>query len=257
MPISSGCTANCTRAASPFDGTWVDDLSSQVAADHADVYLVADGAYRCDSCAPPRAYPADGKPRQVPGDPETLSESVAVAGPRTIVTRIVSAEMVRETTMTVADDDKTATYVALDQWPGLAERLRTEYLARRVAQTPAGAHPVSGSWLAVRYVQVPEAYRSITLRDSGDGLSRSNFRHGRYTAKYGGPPVPLQGLSTKGDFTVTVSKPDERTRVETIRLNGKPVVERTFRLSPDGQTMETAARDPASGEVFRITSHRK
>jgi hypothetical protein len=163
--------AGSAWAASPFDGHWVDDLKTQIVADHADVYLVKDGAYRCDSCEPRRAYPADGHPRPVPGDASVISESVRVAGPHAIVTRIVETDMVRETTMTVAADDKTATYVALDRWPSVKAPLRTEYLARRVAPTPAGSHPVSGSWLGVRYVEVPEAYRSIDLKDTDAAFS--------------------------------------------------------------------------------------
>ena len=243
------------HAASPFDGRWVDDLKTQMADQPTDVYLVADGTYRCDSCSPPRAYPDDGKPRPVPGDTYAISESVAITGPRTIVTRTVGPDMIRETTMTVAPDDRTATYIALDQWPNLKDRLRTEYLAKRTAPTPPGAHPVSGSWLGVAYVEVPEAYRSVELKDTARQFSRYNFRHGHYTATYGGPPVPLQGVD--GGYTVTVARPDDRTRVETILLAGKPVNERTYRLSADGQSMETTVRDPATGRRFRATSHRK
>jgi hypothetical protein len=58
-------------------------------------------------------------------------------------------------------------------------------------------------------------------------------------------------------LTITVTRPDARTRVETVLSHGKPVNERTYRISADGLSLETAVRDPESGEVFRITSHRK
>ncbi len=241
--------------ASPFNGVWVDNLDTHVTADHTDVYLVAGGNYRCASCRPPRGYPADGVARAIPGDMDTISEAVTVIGPRAIVTRIVGPDMVRETTMTVSSDNKAATYVSLDQWPGQTERLKTVFRARRVAPAPPGAHPVSGSWRAVRYVEVPEAYRSVELNETADTLTVSNIRRGSYTATYDAPPAPLPGGSE--NTGVKVSRPDTRTRVETILKNGKPVVERTYKLSEDGQSMRETVNDISAGEVFKSIAYRK
>jgi hypothetical protein len=244
------------RPASPFDGLWVDELKTQAGEAGFDTYLVANGTYRCESCSPPRAYPADGKPRPVPGDISVISESVTVAGPRTLVTRTVSAQMIRKTTMTVAPGGRTATYVSLDAWPGRPKRLRTRYLARRVAPAPAGANAVSGSWQGVAYLEVPEEYRSVALKEAHGRFTRANFRHGRYTATIGGAAARVTA-DGKGIYEATVRAPDPRTRVETILLAGKPVVERTYTLSADGKSMVTAVRDPKDGQVFRTTAHRK
>jgi hypothetical protein len=255
VALSVLAVAPAARAGGPFDGLWVDDLATQADPGHADVYLVADGRYRCDSCIPPRAYAADGKDHPVPGDCDTLSESVTVTGPRSIVTRIVGTDMVRETTMTVAPDDSTATYVSLDRWPGRTDLLKTEFLARRVAPAPAGAHPVSGSWLGVRYIDVPVPYRSVEFSQDGDRLTRSTFRHGHYTAVLGGPPVVLRGAA--GDrLTVTVRQADARTLVETVLSEGKPATERTYRLSADGKALETTVHSFAGDRMFTITAHR-
>lgn len=248
--------AGAACAASPFDGRWVDDLASQISSPQADVYLVAKGLYRCDSCDPPRAYPADGRPHPVPGDDDTVSEAVSISTPAAIVTRNVGHRMVRETTMTVSPNGKTATYVSLDRWPGLPTPLRTEYLARRVAPSPRGAHAVSGSWLGLRYVAVPVEYRSVELTDAGDHLTRASFRRGRYTATYGGPAVPIEGAEIPG-LSAQVRKPDDRTIVETVLVEGKPTTERTYRLSPDGRSMTTVVRNLANNQVFEITSHRQ
>jgi hypothetical protein len=243
-------------AASPFNGHWVDDLKTQTGAAGSDVYLVADGIYRCESCSPPRAYPADGQARAVPGDRSAISESVRIVDPHTIVTRIVGPDMTRETTMTVAPDGRTAHYVSLDKWPTLPSLLRTDYLAKRMAPAPAGSHAVSGAWLGVAYVAVPEEYRSVDLNESGSRFSRSNFRHGHYSAEIGGPAVPVVG-DGRGIYKAMIKAPDAHTRTESILLNGKVVVERTFTLAPDGGSMETAVRDPSDGQVFRTISHRK
>lgn len=244
------------QARSTFDGLWVDELKTQMGEAGFDTYLVSNGIYRCESCKPPRKYPADRKMRPVDDDPSVISESVIIAGPSTIITRIVDHEMTRETTMTVAPDDKTATYVSLDKWPGRAKRLRTEYVARRVAPAPAGAHAVSGSWRGLRYVEVPEEYRSVKLKEAHGQFTRSNFRHGHYTAKIGGPPVLVTG-DGKDVYKAIVRAPDARTRVETISLDEKPLVERTYRSSADGKPMVTTVRDSQDGSVFSTISHRK
>lgn len=249
-------TAAPLPAGSAFDGLWVEDLKAEMGQAGFDDYLVANGVYKCSSCRPPRRYPADGKMRSVPGDVSVISESVRIAGPRTMVTRIVDHEMTRETTMTVARDGKTATYVSLDKWPGRPKLLKTEYLAKRTAPAPPGAHRVSGSWLGVRYLEVPEEYRSVELREDNGEFSRRNFRRGRYTAKIGGAPVPVLDYG-QGKFQATVRAPDARTRVETILLNGKPVFERTYSLSADGQSLVTRARSLDDNSVFIGTSHRK
>lgn len=249
-------TAGAPPAAGPFDGTWVEDLQTQMGEAGFDTYLVANGVYACRSCQPPRSYPADGKMRPVPGDTSVLRESAIVTGPRTLVTRILDREMTRETTMTVAPDGKSATYVSLDAWPGRARRLRTEYRAVRVAPAPAGAHPVSGSWRGVAYVAAPEEYRSVTLHDAGGLFTRSNFRHGHYTARIGGPPVPITG-DGKNIYRATVRASGPRTRVETIYLAGKAVVERTYALSPDGRALTTTVHNSGGDQPFSIVAHRK
>lgn len=243
-------------AESPFDGRWVDDLDTQMGQAGFDTYLVSGGTYRCSSCHPAREYPADGKMRPVADDPSIIAESVSIAGPRTIVTHVVDHEMERETTMTVAPDGRTATYLSLDRWPGHATPLRTEYVARRIAPAPANSNAVSGSWQGLRYVDVPVEYRSVDLAEADGRFTRTNFRHGHYTATIGGPAAPVTG-DGKNIYQATVRAPDAMTRIETILLNGKPLVERSYRLSEDGKTMTTTVRNPADNSVFQTTSRRK
>lgn len=248
--------ASASAHASPFDGVWVADLKTQMGQAGFDTYLIANGVYKCESCRPPRTYPADGKMRPIPGDVSVVSESATIAGPRTLVTRVVDHEMTRETRMTVARDGQTARYVALDKWPGRTKRLRTEYAAKRVAPAPAGSNPVSGSWLGLRYVVVPEEYRSVRLKEANGQFTRIDFRHGRYTAKIGGAAASVTG-DGKDIYKAVVRAPDARTRVETISLDGKPLVERTYTLSDDGKSLLTKVRDPSDGSTFSTTSHRK
>ena len=240
---------------SPFDGLWVADLKTQMGQAGFDKYLVANGTYRCESCTPPRRYPADGRLRRVAGSASPVRESVKITGSRSIVTTTVDKEMTRVTTMTVAPDDKTAAYVSLDQWPGRPKRLRTEYVAKRVAPALAGAHRVSGSWLGLRYVDVPVEYRSVELSEANGTFRRSDYRYGHYSARIGGPPAPVTG-DGRNIFQARVRAPEARTRVETLLRDGKPVEETTYRLSADGKSLVTTVRDLKGGSTFTTTSHR-
>jgi hypothetical protein len=246
--------AGAAQAKSPLDGVWLADLDSQAMPRQVDVYLVRDGRYRCDSCAPPRSYPADGKLRKVEGDPEGSSESVTITGPRTMVTHIVAPSIDRTTTMTVAPDGRTATYVSLDTRPDVKGLLRTEYLARRTAEAPAGAHPVSGSWQGVRYVAVPAQLRTTELHDDGRSFSYSVPIGVRFTAEFGGPPVPVEG-PYGGKVLVQVKRIDARTVEETRTEDGKVTLMRTYTASPDGSSLQTVSKNPQIGSVFKITSH--
>lgn len=242
--------------ASPFDGLWVADLKTQMGQAGFDRYHVQNGIYKCESCRPPRNYPADGKMRPVAGDLSVLSEGTTIAGSRTMITRIVDHEMVRTTKMTVSPSGDMATYVSLDKWPGRSDQLRTEYVARRVAPAPAGAHSVSGSWRGLRYVAVPEEYRSVRLREANGRFTRVDYRRGRYTAKIGTGAALVTG-DHKDIYKASVTAPDARTRVEVVSLNGKAIVERTYRISADGRSLITTVRDHADNSIYRSTSHRK
>jgi hypothetical protein len=197
----------------------------------------------------------DGKARVVAGDPG-VSESTVIVGPRSIMTRIIDTDMTRETTMTVSRDGQTAVYIALDKWPGRSRRLLTKYIAKRVAPAPAGAHLVSGSWLGLAYVVVPEEYRSIDLKESENGLTFHNLRHGYYTARYNGPASTLH-LPGDDTYRVKVTKPAENTRVESVYKDDKLIIERTYVISADGNSLTTTVYHPKDGTSISYTAHKR
>jgi hypothetical protein len=241
-------------ASSPFTGTWVADLDAQSGLGK-DIYLVVNGTYRCDSCSPPRSYRADGKPHKVFGASERTTESVTVAGPRTIVTRIAEPSMRRVTTMTVAPDDRTATYVSIDHRPRIAQALKTIYLARRTAPAASGAHRVSGTWQGVRYVSVPELIRTTQLRDDGRQLTYRVPIGVTYRARFGGGFVHVEGPH-KG-MLAAVERDGPRKIVETRKQGGKVVLVRTFTVSGDGRSLTIASKNVENGSTFSIVAHRK
>jgi hypothetical protein len=245
--------ASAAAAKGPFDGKWVTDLKTQDASGLIDDYLIADGAYACRSCDPPRNYPADGKLRPIVGDPEIASESVAVLSPRAILTTEVSPVRVRKVTMTVAVNGRTATYVAIDKRTDVPGPLRTEYIAERIAPAPRGANLVSGKWRGLRYVSVPMSFRLKEIRQDGERLTISSPRGGAYSAILDGPFAPLNASGTR---QVAFKRAGPRTIVETFREGDKVSQTRTYTLSQDGRKLESVTTDTTTGASFRSTSLR-
>lgn len=239
---------------SAITGIWVADLGSQQGLP-TDVYVVRDGAYSCESCIPPRRYPADGRLRPVAGSPG-VSEAVTVVDSRTLSTRIVQPDLDRITRMKVARDGQTATYVSIDRRRGIKGPLRTEYLARRAGPAPAGAHAASGTWQGVRYVSVPLQLRTTILTDGSDGLSYRTGTGYSYSAPWGGGFVPIRG-PYDGSLSVSVRRDGPDRVVETRRQSGSDVQRRTYTVSSDGRRLEIATTNLAAGTTFRVTARRR
>jgi hypothetical protein len=232
----------------------VADLSSQQGLP-TDIYLVRDGSYACESCTPPRRYPADGRLRPVPGSPG-VSEAATIVDSRTLSTRVVQPDLDRLTRMKVARDGRTATDVSIDRRQGIEGPLRTEYLARRTAPAPAGAHAASGTWKGVRYVSVPVQLRTTILTDGSDRLSYRTGTGYSYSAPYGGGFVPIRGPND-GSVSVSVQRDGPNRVIETRRQGGSDVQRRTYTVSGDGRQLEIATTNLATGTTFRVTARRR
>lgn len=252
--VAAALLATAPAQDRPLTGTWIDDLDSQQGL-ATDIYLLRDGVYRCESCVPRREYPADGTLRPVSESPRIL-ESVRIVDARTIVTQIVQPGVTRTTRMRVARDGQTARYVSIDRRDGIRGTLRTEYLARRSAAGPAGAHAVSGNWQGLRYVAVPVQLRTTILADHGDGLSYRTGTGFAYTARYDGGYAPIAG-PYDGSVSVMIRRLDARRLVETRRRGGADIQMRIYTVAPDGRTMEIATTNLATHSTFRITSRRR
>ena len=235
-----------------FDGKWIADLRVQDATGLVDDYLVAGGRYACRSCDPPGAYALDGKLHPIVGDPEIDSESVTILGPRAILTREISPVRVREVTMTVSPDNTTATYVTIDRRTDIPGRLRTEYVARRIAPAPRGAHLVSGRWRGLRYVSMPPPYRERNIHQEGERLTVFTPRGGAYAATLGGPFERVG----KGDIWVAFKQTDPRTLTETMKSGEKVIQVRTYTLAADGKSLDIATTDAVTGVTYRSVSRR-
>lgn len=238
----------------PLTGRWVADLDSQSGLP-TDVYLIANGTYGCESCTPPRRYPADGRLRPV--DPSgNVRESVTIVDSRTISTRIEQPDLRRVTTMRVARNGRTADYLSVDRRVGISGELRTRYVARRTAPGPPGSHAVSGTWQGVRYVSVPEELRTTCLTDTGDTLVYRTGTGFSYRARYDGEFVPIQG-PYDGSVSVALERVSPHRLVETRRQGARTIQVRTYTVARDGRSMEMASTNTLTGVTFRATARKR
>jgi hypothetical protein len=157
--------------------------------------------------------------------------------------------------MTASPDDHTATYISLDQRPGVKGVLRTRYMARRVAPAPSGANRVSGSWQSVAYLEVPKQVRTVELRLVGDQLSYNTPIGVSFSAKIGGEPATVRGPYA-GAITAALRRVNARTLIERRQRDGKPLATRTYQLSRDGTSLEMSTKDETNGTTFTATYHR-
>ena len=145
--------------------------------------------------------------------------------------------------------------MAIDKRTDVPGRLRTEYVAERIAPSPPGAHAVSGRWRGLRYVSVPDSYRLKSFRQDGARLTVSSPRGGAYSANLDGPFEPIGAAD--GKASVAFRQTDPRTIIETFKDGDKVAQVRTYALSPDLRSLEITTTDAATGVIFRSSSYRK
>lgn len=236
-------------AASAFDGTWKVDVASVQAPSKPSVFLLRDGTYSCESCAPRFAVKADGLAHPVAGNP--YADSVTI--------RIVDAHTVEETdskagkaifilTMAVSADGRTMTTRLIDN-SGIGTAKGT-IIRTRETDGPADAHAVSGTWRTTKYEGYSDNTITLTLKMDGDVFSFSEPTGQSYTATLGGPPVPYKG--DPGITTVQVARDGPQAVVETDFRDGSVIATNTMRTT-DGKTLAITFDDRLRGSTQHFT----
>jgi len=88
-----------------FDGTWRVDLSKAQLPKKPDKYLLQNGTYKCETCAPPFEVKADGQDHKVTGHPFFDILSVRVVNDKTVeLTEKRNGKIVGTDKSTVSDD---------------------------------------------------------------------------------------------------------------------------------------------------------
>ena len=241
-------------AASPIDGTWKADLKSAQLDKKPDVFAIKDGMYHCGTCVPMLDIKADGAWHKVSGH-DYYDEAMF---------KVVDAHTTKEayrkngkpvsegTTMVSADGDKlTYDFTDLSQ----AKPVNSKGSAVRVGKAVPGEHAMSGSWRNTSVDSMSDAGITITYKTAGDMVMMSTPSGLSYSAKLGGPAVPIKG--DVGGTMAAVKMTGPRTLVETDSRGGKTVSVMTSVVSADGRSQAMSVDDRRHMTKSSYTLHRQ
>jgi hypothetical protein len=123
-----------------------------------------------------------------------------------------------------------------------------ELMARRVADAPAGSHPLSGSWQEQQHVGGD--LRPVQYRMTAGGF-HMRWNGQSYDAKFDGKEYPVAGDPAR--TTVSLKKIDDATVEETDHRQGKVVDKIRLALANDGNTIAVIDKDIAHGQTQTYT----
>ena len=241
-------------AASPFDGTWVAKLDSMKLSDKPDVLVLDKGMYRCSTCAPSYEVKADGADHAVTGHAYYDSVAVSVAGPNSVqLTRKQAGKVAYTDSYTISADGKSMT----EKWSDRTgkEEATMEITNVRVAPAPAGAHALSGSWLAEKVHSASANGITATFKSTTAGLTMSNPTGQSYDAKFDGKDYPQAG--DPGHTMVSLKSVDAHTIIETDKRLGKVSDIVRMTVSADGKTMQVVDEDKQGGTTASWTMEKQ
>ena len=229
-------------AASPLDGTWKVDLGSTKLPKKPDVLLLKGGSFTCTSCTPAYTIKADGQLHPVAGHDYYDAVSIRVVDPHTIIQTTSKAGKVGfKMTSTVSADGKTLAMEFVDTSAANGIPVTGKGVETRVAAAPVGAHAISGSWQQSSMDSLSDSGAKISFTTTADTITMTTPTGQSYTARFGGPAVPI-----KGDQAMTmaaVTRVGTHGFVETDTRKGKTVSVATITVAPDGKTLSVTSKD--------------
>ena len=248
---NDAAATNEAAAGDVLSGTWKADLASVKFEGKPDEYLLQGNTWKCNTCIPPITAVADGQFHPIADRPYYDSLSVKAVDDRTVeIHRRKGDKEVSSTVMQVSEDGNVLTSKFVDQTtPG--QKIEGTGTARRAGPAPAGAHATSGQWRQDRLQDYSEDALNVTYRIAGDTVTM-NGQGQSYTAKFGGPAVPVQGDT--GGTMIAVSREGANGLREVATRQGKEIGILTVVPSADGKTMIFTNTDPRDGSKTTWTS---
>ena len=234
----------CAFAQSAFNGTWKTQLSSVKGMGSLTIHL-KNGMYSCSCSVPPVTVKADGAYHAVTGQPGYDSEAVTVVNDHTLhLMQKKDGKVVYDQTVTVAPDDKTATFEFTDS--SGTSPVTGKGVVDRVGKTTHGSNAVAGSWKFGHWESLSDNARTFTYKVDGKQVSYSDPTGDSYTAEIGGKAVPYTGGGVSGT-TVSVRQIGRNKLRETFMRDGKVTHTSTMTVSADGKTMKAVNRNRQNG----------
>lgn len=235
-----------------IDGTWKADLASVEIETKPDEMLLKGGQFSCPTCTPPLTLAADGALHAVTGRPYADQMSVKVDDDHNVTrTAQKGGKQTGLTKYSVSADGKTLTVSFTDSSVPNAKPVTGNYTENRVADAPAGAHAISGSWKLAKYNNVSEEGLTVTFKVDGDTVHMSAPSGVSYDAKLDGTDAPI-----KGDIagtTASVKKLDDGSYQETDKRGGKVISVTTMTPGADGK-LHVVNEDRLSGTTIKYVA---
>jgi hypothetical protein len=243
-------------AASPFDGTWKEDIASQkISQENPDVFLLKDGSFTCKRCVPPYTVKADGSDQPVSGNPNMDMISVNASDQHNVVlTEKKNGKTVETLTFKLASDDKTID-VDFNGTSANGASYSGQGGLKRVAKGPDGSQPISGSWMRTGLKNTSDNIVTTTYKVDGGTLTMSDPTGEGFTAKMDGADVPYNG--NPGITTVSVKKMGARTILETDMRDGKVVDTVKSTVARDGNSMTVVDSNKLAHRVTTYTANKQ
>ena len=228
-------------AAGSFDGVWKTRRDSVRLKGHPDIYVLANGSFRCVSCLPKINIAADGGDQRVQGHSYYDTVAVRVVNPSSILlTEKLRGRLSATITQTVSMDGTTLTLGFTDF---SSERPITGSLAEQRVGPAAfpGTHAISGSWLAADLVlpdlspqdRFPEE-ANVHLESAPDGL-KASWGGRSFSAHFDGNQYPVAGDPAQG--TISLGRTAANVIEETYRCEGRIRSITQLTLADDGGTI--------------------
>jgi len=242
-------------AAGSIDGTWKADLSSVQIDQKPDQLLLKDGQFSCPTCTPPLTVAADGAMHAVTGRPYADMISVKADDDHSVTrTNQKGGKTTGTTKYSVSSDGKTLTISFNDSSVPNAKPVTGNYTETRVADAPAGAHAISGSWKLDKYNNVSDEGLTVSYKLEGDTLHMSSPAGQSYDAKLDGTDTPIKG--DIGGTTASVKKLDDGSFQETDKRDGKVVGVATFMTGADGK-LHVISEDKLAGSTIKYDADKQ
>lgn len=251
--LAAGLFATSAWAA-PIDGTWVADTHSAQLSAKPKVRSLMGGVYRCATCTPAFAIPADGKFHAVKGDPYGTETSVRSIDAHSVAFGYrQKGKSIGSNTGTVAADGKTMTWVG----KSISDNgtvTASEQTDIRVAPGLKGAHAISGTWRNGKIVAADSKALTVSFKQEGNMLHMSTPTGEGYDAPIGGKPVLVRGDSSGTMASVRRLAPNVYT--ESDWLKGKLMSVMTVRIV-NPTTLAVAIENKANGRMTRYTAKKQ
>ncbi|MGZ3196172.1 MAG: hypothetical protein ACXWI1_03575 [Croceibacterium sp.] len=245
--------ASGAPAGEGINGTWKADLATVQIDTKPDQFLLKDGKFSCASCTPPLTIAADGAFHPVAGRAYADSMGVKIDDDHNVTqSSKKGSQDLGDTKYSVSADGKTLTVNFTDSSVPNAKPVTGKFTETRVADAPAGAHALSGSWKIDKYNSVSDEGLTVTYKLDGDTLHMTSPAGTSYDAKLDGTPAPI-----KGDIagtTASVKKTGDNVYEETDTRDGKVVG--VTDMTVDGGKLHVVGQDKRNGSTTKYDANR-